>query len=212
MRTTRLGFAAAASALLLVGSVAFTATRTPRSTIRMGPSDLRSGPAPFRGTTEPSIEAAESLLGVHIPRPHAVTANDRRAWSVVVDERNRRVAITYAHTPTFWYSRHARVQVTVEFRGRFYATSAGFWNWARREVRSMGAVASLITVNRWPAIFMQGNYTGDCGHPHPGEDGCAPAQHNPCVILMQVGRSIVTMYGPPEWDLAGMADLAATVR
>lgn len=212
MRTTRLAFAAVTSALLLAGTVAFTATRTPRSTIRIGPFSVRSGPAPFRGTNEPTIEAAESLLGVHIPRPQAVTANDRRAWSVVVDERNRIVAITYAHAPTFWYARHARVQVIVEFRGRFYATSAGFRNSARREVRSMGPVASLITVNGRPAIFMQGNYPGDCGRPHPGEDGCAPAQHNPCVILMQVGPSIVTLYGPPEWDMAGMVDLAATVR
>jgi hypothetical protein len=160
----------------------------------------------------PTIQAAEALLGVRIPRPHGETANDRTAWSVVVDERNRVVAITYKHAPLFWYARHARVQVTVEFRGRFFARPEGFRAWARRQVRARGAVASLITVGGRPAIFTQGNYPGDCERPQSGQDGCAPAQHNPCVISMQVGRSFVSLYGPPEWDESGMVELATTIE
>jgi hypothetical protein len=67
-------------------------------------------------------------------------------------------------------------------------------------------------VNGRPAIFMQGNYPRDCGSPHTGQEGCAPAQHNPSVIFMQFGRSIVTLYGPPQWDKSDMMELASTIQ
>ena len=207
----RVFVAAVASVSLLATSTALAAARTPQGTTRIGMFAHPPGPAPFRGRDLPSIRAAEALLGVHIPRPHGSTATDRKAWSVVVDQRNRLVAITYRHDGLFWYSSHGRVQVIVEFRGRFFARTAGYRGWARRQVRARGPVASLVTVNGLPAIFMQGNYGGDCDRPHSVQEGCAPAQHNPCALEMQFGRSFVTLYGPPEWDRTGMIDLAATI-
>ena len=132
----RVFVAAVASVSLLATSTALAAARTPQGTTRIGMFAHPPGPAPFRGRDLPSIRAAEALLGVHIPRPHGSTATDRKAWSVVVDQRNRLVAITYRHDGLFWYSSHGRVQVIVEFRGRFFARTAGDRGWARRQVRA----------------------------------------------------------------------------
>jgi hypothetical protein len=171
-----------------------------------------TGPAPFRGTTEPNVAAAEALLGVRIPRPHTLYANDRTAWSVVVDRRNRVVAITYGPSPGSGAFEPQPVQIVADFRGRFYATEAGYLRRARAEVRAMGAVTSLITVHGIPAIYFQGNYPGDCGHPAPGQQGCAPAQNNPAAIEMQFGHSNLELYGPPDWGLWEMWTLASTIR
>jgi len=76
----------------------------------------------------------------------------------------------------------------------------------------MGAAASLFTVNGKPAIFLQGNYGGDCDHPSPGQEGCAPPQNNPAAIQMQFGRSNLELYGPPCWGFWGMLNLASSIR
>jgi hypothetical protein len=177
--------------------------------VSLGPT---TGPAPFVGVVEPSIAAAEEALGVHIPRPASWAANDSRVRSVVVDLRNRWVALTYAPLSTVGLRPYGRVQVIVEFRGRLFETQDDYRRWALGKVRGGGSVASLAEVaGRW-AIVMRGNFEGDCGHPSPGEDGCAPAQHNPSALLMQFGRSNMTIYGPPSWDPRIMEAVAASVR
>src|SRR5690242_11548269 len=91
--------ATAFATIALAGAAVASAAETSTPKVEFGPMALATGPAPFRGTTEPSIAEAEAALGVHIPRPHTAEANDRTAWSVVVDRRNQWVAITYGQAP-----------------------------------------------------------------------------------------------------------------
>ncbi len=164
------------------------------------------------GTPVPSIRAAERALGIHIPRPQSWAANDDMIRSVSINVRNREVGITYAPLSVFGLTPYGRVQVTIEFRGRLYATAAGYWRWALEEVHSLGSIASLSEVAGWPAVIMQGNFGGDCDHPTVGEEGCAPPQHNPTALLMQFERTNVSIYGPGAWDTSTIVAVADTLR
>jgi hypothetical protein len=164
------------------------------------------------GTPVPSISAAEQALGVHIPRPHTWAANDARIRSVSVNVRTREVGITYAPLSVFGFPSYGRVQVVIEFRGRLYATPAGYRRWAEPEVRALGSVSSLVDVAGWPAIVLQGNFGGDCSDPGIGEEGCAPTQHNPTALLMQFERTNVSIYGPGAWDPSTIVAVADTLR
>jgi hypothetical protein len=195
---------------VLVSASAF-ANGERRSTFDMSEARAR-GTDVILGTPVPSIRAAEQALGVHIPRPHAWAANDAMMRSVSVNVRAREVGITYAPLSVFGLRPYGRVQVVIEFRGRLYATPAGYRHWAEQKVRALGSVSSLIDVAGWPAIVLQGNFGGDCDDPSVGEDGCAPPQHNATGLLMQFERMNVSIYGPGAWDPPTIVAVANTLR
>ncbi len=201
--------------MVLTATAAAHAAGGPQSVVGIGIRGPTTGPAPFAGVAEPNIAAAEAALGQHIPRPHSCAANDRAAWSVVVDMSNRWVAITYRAVPAssgcLAYV-GSRTQVVVELRGRFYATNRPLEVQDRREVRALGRVASLVHVHGNPAVVLEGNFPGDCGDPSPGEDGCAGPQNNPTALLMQFGRTNVTVYGSPWWVVDDAVAVASTFR